>query len=58
MINTWPVVSRLNRCQSSGIRHGMSPSLPITPLRATAAMPMISVTVQTAIGALMPGCGS
>src|SRR5918993_4031603 len=44
MISTWPIVSRLKRRQSSGIRQGMSPSAPMTPLRATAAIPMISTS--------------
>ena len=38
MISTWPMVRLLNRCQSSGIRQGMSSPAPITPLRATAAI--------------------
>ena len=58
MISTWPMVRRLNRCQSSGIRQGMSFPAPITPLRATAAIADDLGHDQTAIGALIPGCGS
>src|SRR6478609_2920845 len=36
------MVSALNRTQSSRIRHGMSLPAPITPLRATAAIPITS----------------
>ena len=61
MISGCPVVSRLNRAQSAGIRHGMSASAPMTPLRATAAMATTCSRLdgtQTAIGALIEGYGS
>jgi hypothetical protein len=41
MINTWPSVTRRNRFQSSEIRQGISGPLPITPLRANAAIATI-----------------
>ena len=50
MINTCPMVKALNRCQSAGIRHGMSLSAPMTPLTATAAIPMISGMIKPRLG--------
>ena len=38
MTTGWPMVRRLNRARSPGRVHGMSGPLPMTPLRATAAM--------------------
>ena len=56
--STWPMVSALKRRRSSGRCHGSPPSTPITPLRATAATMVTVTTRQTAIGALIAGCGS
>ena len=50
------MVSSLKSASSSGRCHGRPPSTPITPLRATAAT--IVTVHQTAIGALIAGCGS
>ncbi len=58
MTRTWPIVVRLKNAKSSGRCQGMSGPLPITPLRATAAMSVTWVKApQTAIGALMVGYG-
>ena len=35
--SVWPRVTRLKWAKSSGMRHGMPPAAPITPLSATAA---------------------
>jgi hypothetical protein len=44
--SVWPRVTRLKCAKSSGIRHGMSPSAPITPLDATAATMTIRLVIR------------
>ena len=62
MISAWPMVVALKWASSSGRCHGIPPSRPMTPLRATAAMSVMRVIrtslPQTAIGALMDGWNS
>ena len=58
--NTCPIVVRLNHSKSSGKCHGIVLPEPITRFSDIAAMALKgrSAISQTAIGALIAGCGS
>jgi len=61
MMTGLPMVELIKCFMSLGRRHGNPLSLPITPLVDIAQIKEISkfnISNQTAIGALIPGCGS
>ena len=61
MTSAWPIVVALKWARSSGRCHGISPSRPMTPLRADRGDDRDARhrgLLQTAIGALMDGWAS